>query len=183
MSQSVTRRTFLGTAAAAGAGVLLPGATSAARRTRRRRKVDVAIVGAGLAGSSPAAPAAGAGEDEDLRGRGPRTASAAARYNHTVQRGVIAEVGRRYSRPDPGPRARSGQGDGGRHVSHLQRRQQRPLRGRPALDVPGGPRSLRQPRLPAGDPERHRRGWRPMASGRCRSRRPGRHPRRQSGTP
>ncbi len=97
MSQSVTRRTFLGTAAAAGAGVLLPGATSAARRTRRRRKVDVAIVGAGLAGLTAARQLSRAGLEVcvvEARDRvGGRT------LNHTVQRGVVAEVGGQYVGP------------------------------------------------------------------------------------
>ena len=96
MSQSVTRRTFLGTAAAAGAGVLLPGATSAARRTRRRRKVDVAIVGRSRR-AHRGAPALRAGLEVcvvEARDRvGGRT------LNHTVQRGVIAEVGGEYVGP------------------------------------------------------------------------------------
>ncbi|MBN1529718.1 MAG: flavin monoamine oxidase family protein, partial [Thermoleophilaceae bacterium] len=50
---SLTRRGLLGTAAAGGAGAALP-ATATARRHRRSRKVDVAIVGAGLAGLSAA---------------------------------------------------------------------------------------------------------------------------------
>jgi monoamine oxidase len=97
MSPSVTRRTFLGTAAVAGAGVLLPGATSAARRARRHRKVDVAIVGAGLAGLTAARQLSRAGLEVcvvEARDRvGGRT------LNHTVQRGVIAEVGGQYVGP------------------------------------------------------------------------------------
>jgi monoamine oxidase len=97
MTTSVTRRTFLGAAAAAGAGVLLPGATSAARRARRRRKVDVAIVGAGLAGLTAARQLSRAGLEVcvvEARDRvGGRT------LNHTVQRGVIAEVGGQFIGP------------------------------------------------------------------------------------
>jgi hypothetical protein len=50
-----SRRDFLVGAAATGAGALLPAElSSAGPRRRRRRKVDVAVVGAGLAGLTTA---------------------------------------------------------------------------------------------------------------------------------
>jgi monoamine oxidase len=54
----LTRRTLVGTAAAAGATAALPGAAGAATRRRPsgsfRRKADVIVVGAGLSGLSAA---------------------------------------------------------------------------------------------------------------------------------
>ncbi|MFN8174655.1 MAG: FAD-dependent oxidoreductase [Solirubrobacteraceae bacterium] len=51
---AITRRTLIGTAAAAGAAAAVPSASEAARRRPRGRRVDVAIVGAGLAGLTAA---------------------------------------------------------------------------------------------------------------------------------
>jgi monoamine oxidase len=96
-----SRRHFLAGAAATGAGVLLPAELSAAGgRRRRRRKVDVAIVGAGLAGLSAARRLARAGREVcvlEARGRvGGRI------VNHRVERGVIAELGGQYVGPTQG---------------------------------------------------------------------------------
>jgi monoamine oxidase len=93
-----TRRELIGGAAATGAGALLPAQPSAAgRRRRRRRKVDVAVVGAGLAGLTAARELARAGKEVcvlEARDRvGGRT------LNHRVRRGVIAELGGQFVGP------------------------------------------------------------------------------------
>jgi monoamine oxidase len=96
LSRPVTRRRFLGTAGAAGATLWLP-RTAAARRARRERRVDVAIVGAGLAGLTAARELARKGKEVcvlEARDRvGGRT------LNHRVSPGVIAEAGGEYVGP------------------------------------------------------------------------------------
>jgi monoamine oxidase len=97
MTAPLTRRRFLGTAAATGAGVLLPGATSAARRARPRRKVDVAIVGAGLAGLVAARELTRAGREVCVVEARDRVGGRI--LNHKVQNGVVAEVGAEFIGP------------------------------------------------------------------------------------
>ena len=62
MSTKVTRRTLLGTGAAAGAAAALPAATEAKRRRPRARRADVIVVGAGLSGLQAATDVAAAGK-------------------------------------------------------------------------------------------------------------------------
>jgi monoamine oxidase len=93
-----SRREFLAGAAATGAGVLLPAELSAAgRRRRRRRKVDVAVVGAGLAGLAAARRLARAGKEVCVLEARNRVGGRV--LNHRVQRGVIAELGGQFVGP------------------------------------------------------------------------------------
>jgi monoamine oxidase len=92
----VTRRTFIGGAAATGAALWVP-QTAAARRRKPRRKVDVVVVGAGLAGLTAARNLTSFGQSVavlEARDRvGGRT------LNHRVAPGVISEVGGEYVGP------------------------------------------------------------------------------------
>jgi monoamine oxidase len=103
VQREVSRRRFLGTGAAAGAGVLLGGMpdADAARRHRRHRRhsrrADVAVVGAGLAGLTAARELVRAGRSVivlEARNRvGGRT------VNHPVGGGEVADGGASFIGP------------------------------------------------------------------------------------
>ena len=93
-----SRRHFLAGAAATGAGVLLPAQlSSAGGRRRRRRKVDVAVVGAGLAGLTAAQRLSRARVEVCLLEARDRVGGRV--LNHRVEPGVIAELGGQYVGP------------------------------------------------------------------------------------
>jgi monoamine oxidase len=93
-----SRRDFLVGAAATGAGALLPAElSSAGPRRRRRRKVDVAVVGAGLAGLTTAQRVSRARVEVCLLEARDRVGGRL--LNPRVQPGVIAELGGQYVGP------------------------------------------------------------------------------------
>ena len=98
MPQTITRRTLIGTGAAAGATAALPRAAGAARKAPRR--ADVIVVGAGLAGLQAATDVAAAGKSvivvEARRRVGGRT------LNHKLgpaYPGKIIEIGGQWVGP------------------------------------------------------------------------------------
>lgn len=93
----LTRRTFVAGAAAAGAGLALPGISSAARRRRPKRRADVVVVGAGFAGLAAARDLTRAGREVVLLEARDRVGGRV--LNHHVQPGVIAEAGGEYVGP------------------------------------------------------------------------------------
>src|SRR5215207_2311552 len=95
MTPPTTRRTFIGGAAAAGAALALPGVSLA--KAKPRRKVQVAVIGAGLAGLTTARQLAADGasvcllEANDVVGGRTR--------NEKLSGGVISEIGGQYVGP------------------------------------------------------------------------------------
>src|SRR5262245_11234724 len=97
MTPPTTRRNFLGGAAVAGASILLPGGVARAIPPLQRRKVQVAVVGAGLAGLTAARELVADGKSvlvlEAQDRVGGRT------LNERVNSKVIAEAGGQYVGP------------------------------------------------------------------------------------
>jgi monoamine oxidase len=101
MERKVTRRTLIGTGAAAGAAAMSPAAADAAKRRSRRRKrprrADVIVVGAGLSGLQAARDVVAAGKSVfvlEARNRvGGRT------LNHDIGGGKIIEIGGQWVGP------------------------------------------------------------------------------------
>ena len=99
MTERISRRKFIGGAAAGGAALWLPQAaqTAAAKKRKPTRSADVAIVGAGLAGLTAARSLTKAGHSVivlEARNRvGGRT------LNHKVSNSVISEIGGQYVGP------------------------------------------------------------------------------------
>jgi monoamine oxidase len=101
-NHAISRRRLLGTALAAGAASALPSpgaaqAASAPKRSRRIRRVDVVVVGAGLAGLTTARELVSAGRSVvvlEASGRvGGRT------LNHDLGGGQVVEVGGQFVGP------------------------------------------------------------------------------------
>lgn len=103
--ERLTRRTLIGTGAAAGAAAVVPGATAARPRRRRPapRRADVIVVGAGLAGLQAATDVAAQGRSvivlEARRRVGGRTLN---RRLGAAYPGKVVEVGGQWVGPTQG---------------------------------------------------------------------------------
>src|SRR3954453_16215907 len=96
LQRDLTRRKFLAGATATGAGIVLAPSSALARR-RGTRNVDVAIVGAGLAGLTAARELVRAGHSVCVLEARDRVGGRI--LNHTVSRGAIAELGGEFIGP------------------------------------------------------------------------------------
>ncbi len=100
--QRISRRRFIGTGALAGAGVLLGEDPAMARATRRRstthtRRVDVVVVGAGLAGLTAARRLTQAGKSVVVLEARDRVGGRV--WNHQLGHGLISEAGGTFIGP------------------------------------------------------------------------------------
>jgi len=96
VNRTLTRRRFVAGAAGMAATAALP-ATAAAKRHRRQRRVDVCIVGAGLAGLTAARNIVRSGRDVVVLEARNRVGGRI--QNKTIAPGVITEVGAEYVGP------------------------------------------------------------------------------------
>src|SRR4051812_43199434 len=96
LAQRLTRRKFISGAAATGAGLAFA-PTAAARRRKPVRRVDVAIVGAGLAGLTAARNLTRKGQEVCVLEARDRVGGRV--LNHNVSRGVASEVGAEFIGP------------------------------------------------------------------------------------
>lgn len=92
---SISRRRFIGGTAATGAAVALPGAATAG--AAKRRKVDVAIVGGGLAGLTAALDLVDEGRSVVVLEARNRVGGRV--FNHRIEGGNITEAGGTFTGP------------------------------------------------------------------------------------
>jgi len=96
LAQEITRRKFVAGAAATGAGLAIA-PTSVARRSKPVRRVDVAIVGAGLAGLTAARNLTRMGHEVCVLEARDRVGGRV--LNHTIRPGVVVEAGAEFIGP------------------------------------------------------------------------------------